>query len=371
MRRRDAERHADGRGYQSRDDHQRQRLERRQPVALVHDEQQCCRDKDRQRQRAPQHPAQRRDRDHQQRCGNKAQQCGQAVDAAANQRRYAVEHHPAVGLDVIDDHGNGVAHRYFVFADPMLEAPRDAGGVLAGERVERRAAVEGVDAVEPGAHHRRIGLEPRGGRHFGRLVLIENRGHQLALALGREVQILQQPADVGALQRVAGARVGIDRGTAVVRSEHAVPARQIPQVEAHVHRVRVPGQEHDRRAVAISAFDLGQHALLARFDQFEVAQAIKVLLQHRQDQPVAVIARFDAEDRALELAREVLDVGERFQARVIGIGGHRQRVLGAGQVGADHFRPSHRRHRPCDRLPGWASSCPGTRRCPCSSSMRR
>jgi hypothetical protein len=262
---------------------------------------------------------------------------GQAVHAAADQRRHTVEYGPAMRLDVVDHDRHGVAHRDLVGADPVLETPPARGFAFTAQRVERRTAVEGVDAIEPGADHRRIGLEPRGRRDFRRLMLIEYRRHQLTFARGREMQILQQPADVRALQRVAGAGVGVDRGAAVVRPEHAVAARQVLQIEAHVHRVRVPGQEHDRCVLAIGAFDLGQHALLAGFDQFELAQAEQILLQHRQDQPVAVIAGLDTVDRILQLRREALDVGERLQAGIVGVGGHGQRVLGAGQIGAEHL----------------------------------
>src|SRR5437773_1477958 len=83
---------------------------------------------------------------------------------------------------------------------------------------------------------------------------------------------------------ITAARVGVNPGLAVVRSEDRVSAGEVAQIEAHVHQVRVPGQKHDGRVGAEGAFDLRQHSLLARLDQFESAEAEQVLPQHAEHQ---------------------------------------------------------------------------------------
>src|SRR5207253_8103327 len=72
-----------------------------------------------------------------------------------------------------------------------------------------------------------------------------------------------------------------------VCSSDLIASRQIAQLEAQVHRMRVPGEEHDRFADAYRALDLAQHGLLAGLDQPEAPQAEAVLLQHAQDQAVS------------------------------------------------------------------------------------
>ena len=71
------QRHADGGRCQGGDHDQRQRLERRQPVALIEDEQQRQRDEGGEGQGTAQQPGQHGDRDDQQRRGQGAQQRGQ------------------------------------------------------------------------------------------------------------------------------------------------------------------------------------------------------------------------------------------------------------------------------------------------------
>src|SRR3546814_3243717 len=68
-----------------------------------------------------------------------------------------------------------------------------------------------------------------------------------------------------------------------------------------------------------------------------VRQVEVVLLDHVEDQAIAVVARLDAVDLAVELVRELGDVGEVLQALLRRVLRHRQGVLGAFQVGAQHL----------------------------------
>ena len=134
----------------------------------------------------------------------------------------------------------------------------------------------------------------------------------------------------------AGALVGVDDRAAEIRAEAVVAAGQILDLEIDVHRVGRPAEEHDVFLVAGRALHLGQHALLARFDQLEILQAELVALDEVEDEAVAVVAGLDAEDLALERILELLDVAEILEALVIGVLRHGERVFGADrQVGAD------------------------------------
>ena len=273
--------------------------------------------------------------EYQERRGNDSQERRQAVDAAADEGRDAVEEHPPVRLHVIDQHRDAVADRDLVTLHPGLQAPAAAELGLRMQRGERRAPVEGAHAGEPARDHRGIGPEERFGGGFRRQMTIEHVVHHAALLLRRERQVAQQLPNVGALARIAGARVGVHPRLAVVRPEHRVTALEIAQVEAHVHRVRVPGEEHDGRVVVVGTLDLREHALFARLDEPETAEAEQVLAHHAEHQAVAVIARLDAVDGGVELRREACDVGEALQPGRVGVGRHRQGVLGAGEIVAD------------------------------------
>ena len=174
-----------------------------------------------------------------------------------------------------------------------------------------------------------------GRRGLGLLVAIQDGRHHLALAAQGEVEVRRAGGPMfGHSRAVALAGHGVDRRAAEIRAEHRVAAGQILDVEAHVHGMRLPGEEHDGLLVAHGALDLRQHALLARLDQLEVAEAELVLLDHLQHQPVAVVAGLDAVDRAVERGGEAVDVVEVLEARVIGVGRHREGVLGALEIGA-------------------------------------
>ena len=139
---------------------------------------------------------------------------------------------------------------------------------------------------------------------------VQDRRHHFALAAQGELQIGEQAADVGAFGAVALAGHGINRRAAVIGAEQLIAAGEVFQVEAHVHGMRFPGQEHDGLLVAVGALHLRQHALFAGLDQFEAAQAELILLEHFQHMPVAVVAGFDAVDRVVERGSEALNVLE-------------------------------------------------------------
>ena len=256
MRGGDAERYADeGRGHR-RDDDQRERLEGRLPVPLVHDEEQRRHHERRERPGAAQEPGERGGAEHQERGGDGAQERREPVDARTDHGRHGVEEHPAVGLHVLDEHRDRVADGELVVGEPALEAER--AGEFAGRAhgLECGTAGEGVDALQPRGHGLRVRLEEVGRRHLRRFVAIEHVGHHAALLLRREGQIAQQAGYVGTLLQVAGARVGVNGRLAEVGPEDRVAARQIAQVKAHVHGMRIPGEEYDRGVRAVGALDL-------------------------------------------------------------------------------------------------------------------
>ncbi|MNT48287.1 hypothetical protein D3C72_1850590 [compost metagenome] len=78
---------------------------------------------------------------------------------------------------------------------------------------------------------------------------------------------------------------------------------------------------------------LHQHAGLGRLDHAELAEVELVALDHLVDQQVAVVARLDAVDLAVQLVLELGDVLEALQTGLSRVGRHRQGVLGAFQVG--------------------------------------
>src|SRR5690242_474799 len=100
--------------------------------------------------------------------------------------------------------------------------------------------------------------------------------------------------------------------------------------------MRRPRKKHDWSVLAEGTLDLREHALLARFDEVKRPETVSIALDDRQDVMVAVVSRLDAVDGVIELGPETQDVGEVPQARRIGVSGHRQSVLGARQILANH-----------------------------------
>ncbi|MCY1529880.1 hypothetical protein D9M68_650490 [compost metagenome] len=150
-----------------------------------------------------------------------------------------------------------------------------------------------------------------------------------------ELEVFQQPSEVGALPGQALAHVGIDGRAAVVRAEPVIAARQVMHVQLIVHRVRFPAEEHRPLVEVLGPLDLGQHAAFAGLHQLEVAEAERVLPDHLLDQRIAVVARFDAVDPAAELLPELRQVGEALHTAVPGRLVHREGVLGTGEIGAE------------------------------------
>ena len=224
------------------------------------------------------------------------------------------------------------AERDLVLHHPGLEAAPAASRRRRRGRERGGPAIESRDAVEPRGERLGIRLQPLCGRGLGRELALEDAGHHLALAAQRELEIPDEVADVRALLEITGADVGVDRRAAVVGPEARVAAREVAHVEARVHRVRLPAEEHDRALRGDGALDLGQHALLARLDELEVAEVELVLLDQGQHQPVAVVAGLDAVDLVLEFRRVALDVREVVKPGLIEIRRHGERVLRAVEV---------------------------------------
>ncbi len=236
-----------------------------------------------------------------------------------------------MGFDGIDGHRHGITHGNLVADDPLRQSARVHARSLR-ECAVGRAAVERAHAVEPGFHQVLVRLQPLRRRDLGLLVAIQDAGHHLALAPQREGEIREQTAHVRALRAVALARHGVDRRAAEVRTEHRVPAGQIFQIEAHVHGVGLPREKHDGLLVPHGAFDLGQLALFARLDQLEVPKAELVVLDHLEDQPIAVVAGLDAVDGPVQLGGEAVDIVEVLEPQGLRIRRHGQRVLGAFKI---------------------------------------
>ena len=163
---------------------------------------------------------------------------------------------------------------------PLLEAAGRRRGHGVRERGVRRLAVEGQNAVQPCAGRRGVGLQPLVRGDIRRFVAIQNGGHHFTLAAQGEFKIGQQSSDVRALGAVALAGHRVNRRTAEIRTEHVVAAIQVFEIEAHVHGVGFPREEHDRLFVAHRALHLSELTLLARFNQLEVAQAELILFEH-------------------------------------------------------------------------------------------
>src|SRR5205085_5165548 len=89
----------------------------------------------------------------------------------------------------------------------------------APERLTGRAAAKRCDPLQPECDRRRMSAEPRARGDLRRLPAGHHRAHDLVLATGRELQIVQQAPDIRALCEIAGAGERQHRGAPVVRSE--------------------------------------------------------------------------------------------------------------------------------------------------------
>ncbi|MDT4868874.1 hypothetical protein FQZ97_1038640 [compost metagenome] len=98
-----------------------------------------------------------------------------------------------------------------------------------------------------------------------------------------------------------------------------------------------PRQENDPVLAFFFACHLAQHALLAGLHQRPAFEAIALGVDHFLDVLVGGRTGFDAVDLLVKPVGEPGQVGEGFHPGVRHIGGHGQRELGAGQVGAHHF----------------------------------
>ena len=93
--------------------------------------------------------------------------------------------------------------------------------------------------------------------------------------------------------------------------------------------MRRPAEEDDPLIVLHRLLGLRQHAGFRGFDQFEAFEIVLRLLDHVEDDAVAVIAGLDAIDLAVELVLELADVGQRLDAGFGDIGRHDDAVAGA------------------------------------------
>ncbi|ENN87978.1 hypothetical protein RHSP_50177 [Rhizobium freirei PRF 81] len=220
---------------------------------------------------------------------------------------------------------------------PPLNQPLLLQAKLGLDRRQAVCAILGGDAGEPGGNGCRIGLQPFLCGHFRILAIVQDLAHDFVFHRQREDEIFDEGADIRALLQVAGPDVGVDGRAAEIRSEDVVAAGQIGHLVGGVHRVRRPAEEDDRLAFLVGAGDLREHALLGGLDHFEALQAESVLVDHVDDQAVAVIARLDAIDLAVEIALMGGDILEVLDAErgTLFIGG--ERILGAFEIGADGF----------------------------------
>jgi hypothetical protein len=199
-------------------------------------------------------------------------------------------------------------------------------------RSQAIAAREGRHALEPAVQQARVLFDPGTG-HVGGLLLVHHADHQLVFHLGREGQVVDELAHVRAAGLVIGRHHRVDLGFAKVGAEDIVPPGEVLNLHLHVHRVRLPAQEDHGLLRADVALHLGQHAGFGGFNDLETLETELILVDHVLHQAVAVIAGLDADDLAVQLLAELGDVGKALQTLVIEVLRHRQRVLGASQVG--------------------------------------
>ena len=169
---------------------------------------------------------------------------------------------------------------------------------------------------------------------------------------------------------IAGARVGVDGGAAVIRAEGGVAAGQVAHLEHRCSSGAAPSRgTRSACCCRIARSTSASMPCSLLLDQLEVAQAELVLLDHVEHVAVAVVARLDAVDLVVQLAGEFLDVGEIVQPLVVECRWARRGCICAPvRLARDDLDRMVVDERLAVGRPSTASSCPGRRRCPCSSS---
>ena len=103
--------------------------------------------------------------------------------------------------------------------------------------------------------------------------------------------------------------------------------------ESGIHRMRRPGLKDDEILAFNRAGDLGQHPAFRRFNHFPTVQTERLVGDDVKHQSVG--SGFDAIHFLVELIRELLQVGEVMNPRVIDIIGHAEGVFRPFQVDVD------------------------------------
>ena len=101
--------------------------------------------------------------------------------------------------------------------------------------------------------------------------------------------------------------------------------------------MRFPAQKHDRIILDRGFFNLRQHALFGGFNQLKALQIKFIVLDHVENQAVAVIARLDTVNFAAQLVLELGQILEALKAGIIKRGGHGQRIFCAREIGTQHL----------------------------------
>ncbi len=110
----------------------------------------------------------------------------------------------AMRLDIVDGHRHGIAHRDLVADDPLLEAAEARGSAAECDSAVKAGRPSKVSTPSSQAFiDAGIGFQPLGRCGIRLLMPIQDGRHHFALAPQRELQIVEQPADVRALGRVA------------------------------------------------------------------------------------------------------------------------------------------------------------------------
>ena len=104
--------------------------------------------------------------------------------------------------------------------------------------------------------------------------------------------------------------------------------------------MRFPAEKDDMFIALCRPRNLCQHALLGRFHDLKSFKAKRIGGDHVQDQPVSVIARFNAVDFGIKLILELGDIGKALQAGIMGILRDGKRIFRTLKIDANRL------HRP-------------------------